>query len=142
MGSPVSPMEANTYMEEFENKAPNITDHQPRIWKRYVDDTFIIQDSPTQRQILATHKLHRQGHTFHNRRHQTRWCCALLGYHNNTYTRGYTGVYGKPTHIEICIYNGITITILLQNTVSSTHLFIGLKQFVQTELFEKEIQHL
>nr|XP_054763065.1 uncharacterized protein LOC129269578 [Lytechinus pictus] len=44
MGSPVSAVVANLYMEGFEQnalpKCPS-TCH-PRVWKRYVDDTFII----------------------------------------------------------------------------------------------------
>ena len=42
MGSPVSPIVANIYMEAFENSHLNCT-APPRIWKRYVDDTFVIQ---------------------------------------------------------------------------------------------------
>ena len=43
--SPVSPGILIKYMGEFENKALNKTYHPPRIWKRFVDDTFVIQDS-------------------------------------------------------------------------------------------------
>jgi hypothetical protein len=42
MGSPLSPVIANFFMEDFENKALSLSLHKPTHWFRYVDDTFII----------------------------------------------------------------------------------------------------
>ena len=44
MVSPVSAVIANLYMESFEEQAITISSYEPRIWKRYVDDTFTILD--------------------------------------------------------------------------------------------------
>ena len=42
MGSPVSPIVANLYMEYLEQKALSTVSTPPRFWCRYVDDTFVI----------------------------------------------------------------------------------------------------
>ena len=42
MGSPVSPIVTNLYMEYLEQKALSTSPTPPRFWCRYVDDTFVI----------------------------------------------------------------------------------------------------
>ena len=42
MGSPPSPIIANLFMENFEQKALNSTNPKPEWWSRFVDDTFLI----------------------------------------------------------------------------------------------------
>ena len=52
MGSPVSPVVANIYMEMFEDLALK-TKLAPRIWKRYVDDTFCVTEEVNARHFLG-----------------------------------------------------------------------------------------
>ncbi|XP_072017510.1 uncharacterized protein [Amphiura filiformis] len=42
MGSSCSPLSADAYMEYFESQALTSAPHTPRVWKRYVDDTFVV----------------------------------------------------------------------------------------------------
>ena len=42
MGSPISLIVTNLYMEDYENKAINTVECLPKVWKRYMDDTFVV----------------------------------------------------------------------------------------------------
>ena len=42
MGSPLSSIVANLFMESLEEKALESSPQKPRIWLRYVDDTFVV----------------------------------------------------------------------------------------------------
>ena len=44
MGSPVSAVIANLYMEAFAEQEIESAPYKPKIWKRYADDTFTILD--------------------------------------------------------------------------------------------------
>ena len=48
MGSPISPIVANLFMEDFEIRALATSPCTPKLWKRFVDDTFTV--------INKTHK--------------------------------------------------------------------------------------
>ena len=52
MGSPVSPIVANLYMEYLEQKALSTAPPPPRFWNGYVDDTFVIHKEANKQGFL------------------------------------------------------------------------------------------
>ena len=52
MGSPVSPIVANLYIEAFEHRAITTATNPPRLWKRYVHDTFVMQQQTYRAEFL------------------------------------------------------------------------------------------
>ena len=52
MGSPVSPVLANLYMEFFEDRALSTAVNPPRWWKRFVDDTFVVLKKDKKEEFL------------------------------------------------------------------------------------------
>ena len=52
MGSPVSPIVANLYMEYFEQKALSSSPTLARFWHRFVDDTFVIHKEVNKNNFL------------------------------------------------------------------------------------------
>ena len=52
MGSPISPLIANIFMEELEVKALSSSPLPPSLWLRFVDDTFVINQAEHSQELL------------------------------------------------------------------------------------------
>ena len=52
MGSPISPIVANLFMEDLEIRAISSAVHPPTIWKRFVDGTFVVTESSRKEEFL------------------------------------------------------------------------------------------
>ena len=53
MGSPISPIVANLYMENFELRSLNTSLNPPLMWKRFVDDTFVVMKKAHKEEFLT-----------------------------------------------------------------------------------------
>ena len=53
MDSPISPIVANLYMENFELRALNTSPNLPLMWKRFVDDTFVVMKKAHKEEFLT-----------------------------------------------------------------------------------------
>ena len=53
MGSPISPIVANLYMENFEMKALQSSPNPPSLWNRFIDDTFVIMKKAHKEEFLT-----------------------------------------------------------------------------------------
>ena len=69
MGSPASPITTILYMGYIEEKALREAQNQPRLWRRYVDDTLVVQQLQHNENLL-TYYQHRSIHQFHCRGHK------------------------------------------------------------------------
>ena len=65
MGSPISPVVANLYMEDLETKALQTAQNPPSFWRRFVDDTLTILKSSNTDEFLQTPQFNRSAHTVH-----------------------------------------------------------------------------
>ena len=52
MGSPISPLIANLFMEEIEVKDLSSCPYPPSLWLRFVDDTFVISKAEHSQALL------------------------------------------------------------------------------------------
>ena len=103
MGSPISPIVANLYMEDFETKAISSAVHPPSIWKRFVDDTFVVIESSRKEEFLDHINNLNPNIQFMTEDAKTDGSLPFLDtlIHKQPDNSLSTSVYRKPTHTDL-----------------------------------------
>ncbi|XP_072046288.1 uncharacterized protein [Amphiura filiformis] len=101
MGSPVSPVIANLYMEHFEFTALRNSPVKPSVWLRYVDDTYVIIRE-TDVEIFTEHINSQNSHIKFTSESEVNGYLAFLDTKVSRNADGTVSIsiYRKPTHTD------------------------------------------
>ena len=144
MGSPISPLIVNLYVEEFEVKTFSTYPHPPSLWLRFVDDTFVITKLEHSQPIL--HHINNQDPHIQFTVEQPKQQGSLLFLDtlvtiepDNTFS---TTVYRKPTHTDQYLQwdsnHYITAKQSAYNTLTHRAKIVSSTK----EILDKELQHI
>ena len=107
MGSPLSPVIANFYMEESEKNVIETATHKPACWYRCVDDTFVIWPHGQKRLMkLLEHLNGINKNTQFTMETEAEGHTPILDIDMYRYKDGSLGhkVYRKPTHTNLYLH--------------------------------------
>ena len=134
MGSPISPLIANLFMEEFEVKALSTAPHPRHLLLRFVDDTLVIHKAEHSTQLLQHFNSQDPN-------------IGSIPFLDTKVTPGpinsiHTKVYRKPTHTDQYIQWDSKHFITAKNSVYNTLAHRAKVVSSNPEDLAKEIEHL
>ena len=144
MDSPISPLIANLFMEEFEVKALQPAPHPPNQWLRLVDDMPVIQEAEHSQQFLQQINSQDPNIQFTVEQPGTDGSILFLdtkvkpGPDNAIHTT----VYRKPTHTDQYLHWDSNHFITAKNSVYNTLAHRAKVVSSKTEDLNKELEHL
>ena len=144
MGSPLSPIVANLYMESFEVETIRSAPHPPYLWKRFVDDTFTILQSSQKNGFLEHINSIDQYIQFTGEDQRSDGAMPFL---DILITPGRDGspstfVYRKPTHTDLYLQWDSHHTLTSKYSVIGTLQHRAQTIYSNPQLLQKEEQHL
>ena len=144
MGSPISPIVANLYMEQFENKAINTGPHPPLFWRRFVDDTFTILHSSQKISFLEHLNSIDEYIQFTSEEASDDGSISFLDVLIIPDEEGNlkTTVYRKPTHMDLYLQWDSNHTVLSKYSVEDSLQHRASTICSNKELLKSEEQHL
>ena len=144
MGSPISPIVANPFMEDFEVQAIVTSPSPPVLWKRYVDDTFTIIQKQCKYSFLEHLNTINPSIKFTSEETRPDEAMPFLDILITPMDDGrlQTSVYRKPTHTNLYLQWDSHHTIPSKYSVAGTLYHRAKTICSNQEMLLKEEQHL
>ena len=143
MGSPISPIIANIFMEEFEVKALQSFPNPPSIWLRFVDDTFVINKAEYSQDLLQhinNQDPHIQFTVEPTQQGSLPFLDTLVTIQpDNTLT---TSVYRKPTHTDQYLHWDSNHHITAKHSVYNTLAHRAKSVSSTQDSLDRELSHI
>ena len=144
MGSPVSPIVANIFMEAFESRALSTAVHPPKFWRGYVDDTCVIQDQAHKEEFL--HHINSVDNAIQFTVEEAKedgsipfLDTLIIPEQNGTFS---IGVYRKPTHTDLYLPWDSNHNLSAKYSVIKTLTHRAFTICSTPKLLEEELKHL
>ena len=144
IGSPIIPLIANLFMEEFEVKALSYCPYLSSLWQRFVDDTFVIIKAEHSQSLLQ-HINSKDPHIQSTVKEPTQqgtlpFLDTLVTIQpDNTFS---TSVYRKPTHADQYLDWNSNHHITAKQSVSNTLAHRAKIVSSNQETLNKELHHI
>ena len=143
MGSPISPLIANIFMEEFDARAFTSFPHAPSLWLRFVDDTFVINKAEHSQDLLQhinSQDPHIQFTVEPTQQDSLPFLDTLVTIEpDNTFS---TTVYRKPTHTDQYLHWDSNHHITAKQSVFNTLAHRAKTVSSSQDRMDKELEHI
>ena len=144
MGSPISPIMANLFMEEFEVRAIETAKKPPKMWKRFVDDTCVILSSANKEEFFQHINSIDPRIQFTSEESKPDGSIPFLDCLVTPQTDGsiHTAVYRKPTHTDMYLHWDSYHHLASKYSVINTLRHRAKTVCTTKQILEKEEDHL
>ena len=144
MGSPISPIVANLFMEEFEIRAIETAKNPPKLWKRFVDDTCVILNSGSKEEFFQHINSIDPRIKFTTEESKPDGSIPFLDCLVTPQTDGSinTAVYRKPTHTDMYLHWDSYHHLAAKYSVINTLRHRAKTVCTTKQILEKEEDHL
>lgn len=143
MGSPLSPVTSNIFMEHFETKALDTYPLKPEAWFRYVDDTFVVWRHGRDELVNFLHHLNSQHESIQfTMEIEEAGCIPFLDVKVQRSDASLSfSIYRKPTHTDQYLHFTSSHHMSAKNSVVNTLVYRALT-LCDEEYRQDELKHI